>query len=214
MKLNLIKLDKEGLPVFVQVITAKVKDRGGVDADRQRWEKELMPGADGFLGSTGGITSDGQMVLAARFESEEAARRNNDRTEQGEFWSRMESHLDGEASFFETSHVSESSGGGSDDAGFVQVMKGKVNDIEAAERLDARMDKEMPDQRKDVLGSVTAYKDDGNFYTFIYFTSLEEARRGEKEMTENPPAVMGEWMALMDGEMTFYDLEEPWLTTK
>lgn len=200
--------------MFVQIISAKVKDGEGIKAELDRWKEEVMPQAEGFLGSTGGVTADGQMILAARFESETAARRNSDSPQQSEMWSRMESHLDGEASFFETSEIAISGDGGSDDAGFVQVMKGKVNDIEAAKALDAQMDSEMPSMRPDVLGSFTAYTDDGNFYTLIYFTSLEEARKGEKEMTENPPAVMDEWNALMDGDLTFYDIEEPWLTTK
>lgn len=200
--------------MFVQIIEAKVKDRAGVEAERERWDKELKPGAEGFLGSTGGITQDGRMIMMARFESEEAARRNSDRPEQGEWWARMSSHLDGEATFHETTDVSAYGDGGSDDAGFVQVMQGRVNDVEAAKRLGEEMDKEMPQRRPDVIGGVTSTYDDGAFTDFIYFTSLEEARRNEKEMTEDPPESMKQWAELMVGEMTYYDLEEPWFTSK
>ena len=200
--------------MFVQIITAKVKDAAGVQTEIDRWERELMPGAEGFLGSTGGLTDDGRMVLAARFESEAAARRNSDRPEQGEFWSRLESHLDG-AEFFESTDVTTSqSGGGSDDAGFVQVMQGKVNDIEAARALGKRMEEDMPRRRPDVIGDVNVMSEDGTFYNLIYFTSVEEARKGEKAMAEDPPASMEEWGQLMVGEMTFWDLEDPWLITK
>lgn len=200
--------------MFVQIITAKVKDAAGIKTEVDRWEQELMPGAEGFLGSTGGLTNDGRIILAARFESEEAARRNSDRPEQGEFWSRLESHLDG-AEFFESTDVTTSqSGGGSDDAGFVQVMQGKVNDIEAARALGKRMEDEMPGLRPDVIGDVNVMSEDGTFYNLIYFTSLEEARKGEKAMTEDPPASMEEWGRLMAGEMTFWDLEDPWLVSK
>lgn len=200
--------------MFVQVINAKVKDKDAVTAEQERWEKELKPGAEGYLGSTGGVTQDGRLVIMARFESEKAARSNSDRPEQGQWWESMASHLDGEASFFETSDVTLSDGGGSDKAGFVQVMQGKVNDIEAARKLDAKMEEEMPKRRQDVIGSISANKEDGNFFSLIYFTSLEEARQGEKEMTENPPPEMEAWGKLMVGEMTFYDLEEPWMSSK
>ncbi|MGI8407610.1 MAG: hypothetical protein ACR2L3_03785 [Actinomycetota bacterium] len=200
--------------MFVQVISAEVKDRDGVASARQRWETELMPGADGFLGSTGGVTPDGRMILAARFESEEAAVRNSERPEQGEWWSSLETHLKGPATFFESSDVTVSGDGGANDAGFVQIVKGRTNDIEAAKELDRRMEKEFAGQRPDILGSFTAVRPDGEFYAVIYFTSQEaEARQAEKQMAENPSPLAEEWARLMEGEMTFFDLEEPWLVS-
>ena len=200
--------------MFVQIIQAKVKDAEGVKAEFERWQQDLASGAEGYLGSTGGITPDGQLVMVARFESEEAAMANSDKPEQGEWWSRVSQHLDGEATFHNSSDVTVSGKGGSDSAGFVQVMQGRVTDVDKARELDAKMDDSMGDKRPDVLGSFTATYDDGAFTTVIYFTSLEEARTGEKEMTENPPPEMAEWGALMAGEVTFYDLEEPWLYSK
>jgi hypothetical protein len=44
------------------------------------------------------VTDDGRFVLLARFESEEAARRNNARHEQGQWWTETEKYLDGVAS--------------------------------------------------------------------------------------------------------------------
>lgn len=200
--------------MFVQVIEGKVKDRAGVETERDRWDKELKDGAEGFLGSTGGITPDGRFIMAARFQSEEAARRNSDRPEQGEWWSRMSSHLDGEATFHDSTDVDLYNDGGDDSAGFVQVMRGRVTDAEKAKQLGKQMEADMPSRRPDVMGSMTVNFDNGEFADFIYFTSLEEARRNEKEMTENPPQSMDEWNGIMDGEITFYDLEEPWITSK
>ncbi len=200
--------------MFVQVIQAHVKDRDGAKAELDRWQQELGPSAEGYLGTTGGITQDGTFVGVIRFESEDAARTQSDKPEQDQWWKSFSQHLDGEATFLDSSGVSLSGAGGSDSAGFVQVMQGKVNDIEKAKSLDARMEQDMPDKRPDVIGSLTAYKDDGTFYSVIYFTSVEEARQGEKEMTENPPPEMEEWGQLMAEEMKFYDLEEPWLLSK
>ena len=195
--------------MFVQIIQAKVKDADGVRNAMDAWKSEVGPKAEGWLGTTAGITPDKQFVAVARFESEEIAMKNSDSPEQSKWWEDFSKSLDGEATFFNSSGVSISGTGGSDNAGFVQVMQGKVNDIEKAKALDAQMEQSMDQKRPDVIGSLTAYQEDGTFYSAIYFTSLEEARQGEKEMTENPPPEMAEWGQLMAGDMKFYDLEEP-----
>lgn len=200
--------------MFVQIIQAKVKDAEGVTTEVEKWRQELASGAEGFLGSTGGITPDGRFIMMARFESEEAAMKNSDKPEQGEWWNRMAQHLEGEASFYNTDQVDTYLEGGSDSAGFVQVMQGRVTDVAKAKELGDKMTEEMPQRRPDILGGVTGYYDDGSFFDFIYFTSLEEARQNEKEMSENPPDSMAEWASIMDGEMTYYDLEDPWLFSK
>ena len=69
--------------MFIQVIQGKVADAEGLQAAMDRWVAELQPGAQGWLGSTGGFTDDGMFVSTVRFESQEAARRNSDRPEQG-----------------------------------------------------------------------------------------------------------------------------------
>jgi hypothetical protein len=61
--------------MFVQVIRGQVSD-----------PEQLTAGAPGWLGSTAGVTEDGRFVALARFESQEAARRNRDRPEQGQWW--------------------------------------------------------------------------------------------------------------------------------
>ena len=200
--------------MFVQIIQAKVKDAEGVGAEVERWQKELAPGADGYLGSTGGVTPDGRFIMMARFESEDAAMRNSDKPEQGEWWNRMAKNLEGEATFSNSTDVDISLGGGSDSAGFVQVMQGRVTDTAKAKELGKKMDESMPQMRPDVIGSVNAGYGDGEFMNFIYFTSLEEARQNEKAMAENPPEDMSEWESIMQGEITYYDLEDPWLFTK
>ena len=199
--------------MFVQIIQAKVKDADGVLKSMDTWTSEVGPKVQGWLGTTAGITPDNRFVAVARFESEELAMKNSDSPEQSKWWESLSKNFDGEATFFNSSGVSLSGDGGSDSAGFVQVMQGKVNSIEKAKEMDALMEQETADQRPDVIGSLTAYQEDGSFYSVIYFTSLEEARQGEKEMTENPPPEMEQWEQLMDTEVKFYDLEEPVLVS-
>lgn len=199
--------------MFVQVINATVKDAEGVKRSMESWKSEVGPNAQGWLGTTAGITPDGQLVVFARFEDQEIAMKNSDSPEQSAWWEKFSQNLEGEASFFNSNDAYLSGGGGSDNAGFVQIMHGKVNDMQKARELDEKMGGEMGNRRPDVIGSITAGSDDGEFWTAIYFTSLEEARQNEKEMTENPPPEMAEWGALMVGEVTFYDLEEPILVS-
>jgi hypothetical protein len=200
--------------MFVQVIQGDAKDPAGLKKQWERWDQELKPAAVGYLGGTAGVTPDGKFIALARFESEEAAKSNSDRPEQGQWWEETSQYLDN-AMFHDCREVTLSNGGGSDEAGFVQVMQGKTTDIEKARELDAKMEESMKGLRPDVLGSVTAvHPENGRYTTAIYFTSEAEARVKEKEM-ENSPAFqesMAEWQAISDGQPEFYDLKEPWFS--
>ncbi len=68
--------------MFVQVIQGRAKDPAGLRKQFQAWDNELRPRATGFLGSTAGVSDDGEFIALARFESEEAARANSDSPEQ------------------------------------------------------------------------------------------------------------------------------------
>lgn len=200
--------------MFIQVIRGRVDDVDGYQRQIDRWKDELMGEAKGFLGSTGGMTSDGRFITVARFESEELARQNSEIDRQSQWWAETEKMVS-DVSFTDFTDVEAYKSGGSDDAGFVQVMIGKVNDVAKAKALDKQMTEEMPDLRPDVIGGTTGYNDSGDFVTTIYFTSESEARAGEKQMDEmeSPPG-MEEWGALMVGEMTYFDLNEPAFLSK
>jgi hypothetical protein len=48
---------------------------------------------------------------------------------------------------------------------------------------------------------------DREFLQIVYFTSEADARKNEAAAQDDPN--MGEWMKLIDGPMTFYDLKDP-----
>jgi quinol monooxygenase YgiN len=200
--------------MFVQVIQGKAKDAAGLRKQWDRWEHELKPKATGFLGSTGGVTTDGQFIVLARFESEEAARAHSDSPAQGEWWEETSQYLE-DPLFHDCTNVELQHDGGSDKAGFVQVMQGKVTDIEKARELDQRTNEQMTDLRPDVLGGIVAWHPSGRFTNFIYFTSEAEARANEKKMESSPEfkKMMAEWQAISDGETEFLDLSEPWYSS-
>ena len=112
--------------VFVQVIQGQVADPGKVRAALDRWIQELAPRSIGWLGTTAGVTEAGRFIQLARFESEEAARRNSNRPEQDQWWADTSKLFDGEATFQNSSDVTLDGTGGPDDAGFVQVMQGRA----------------------------------------------------------------------------------------
>lgn len=186
--------------MFVQVIRAPVGDSASLDAALNRWDDELRPGATGFLGSTAGLTADGEIVLVARFESEEAARRNSERPEQGAWWVELEQGLAGPAQFFESSAVDVSMGGGSDEAGFVQVFWGN-GDRDAARAVMAEAEPVLRRERPDILGGFTVWAEDGRFVDVAYFRSEQEAREGEaKDLSEQGRAVFEEFGRVLAAE--------------
>ena len=135
----------------------------------------LRPGATGFLGSTAGLTTDGEVVLVARFESEDAAHRNSDRPEQGAWWAEFEQALAGPAQVFESAAVDVSMGGASDDAGFVQAFWGS-GDRNAARAAMVQAEPILRRERPNILGGFTVWLEDGRFIDVAYFPSEREAR--------------------------------------
>jgi hypothetical protein len=198
--------------MFVQVIQGRVADPARVKAALERWAEELAPGAEGWLGTTAGVTEDGRFIAAARFESEEAARRNSDRPDQDRWWSETSRLFDGEPTFLDSSDVTVDTNGDPATAGFVQVMQGRTSDPERARRLMAEDSTDWSAFRPDMLGSVAVGHDGGAYTMVMWFTSEAEAREGERK--EPPPelkAQMEEMGALSVGEPDFFDLKDPWM---
>lgn len=175
-----------------------------------RWESHLRSGAVGFLGSTAGVTTNGQLVLVARFEDEAAAAGNASRSEQGEWWSELESTLSGAATFFDSNEVDLSMGGGSDEAGFVQIMIG-TGDREQVRAAIGGAEEILRKERPDILGGFTAWSGE-RFFDVAYFTSEAEARAGEaKELSEEGRAVFEQFDEVLDVE-EFLDVPDPRFT--
>ena len=112
--------------MFIQVIEGRTERPEELHERLDIWQRDLMPGAIGYLGSTGGCTSSGDCILIARFESRDAAQRNSDRPEQGAWWAETEKCFDGPVRFHDTDDVQLMSHGELDSAHFVQVMEGHV----------------------------------------------------------------------------------------
>jgi hypothetical protein len=200
--------------MFVQVIEATTSDPAAVRAAMDRWMAELAPGATGWLGSTAGMTPEGRMVAVVRFDSEEHARANSDRPEQGEWWGEMAKLFDSDPVFRDSTRVLVDVRGNPDDAGFVQVMQGASSDPDRAWKLMEQDDTDWSAFRPDILGSVSIGHADGRWTMVNYFTSEAEARAGEqKEAPAELQQQMEELMSLSTGEPEFLDIPEPWFTS-
>jgi hypothetical protein len=199
--------------MFMQVIQGRTRDAEGLRRQFDRWGQELAPGARGYLGSTGGVTEEGNVVLIARFENEAAARANSDRAEQGAWWSETEKYFEDAVTFRNCPEVDVTLDGGSDDAGFVQVIQGRAGDRDKLRALEAKWMPQMTEMRPDVLGSVRGW--DGDTFTeAIYFTTEAAARAGEQSMNEadNAAAEFAEYNSLVS-DQTYTDLKDPWFRT-
>lgn len=198
--------------MFVQVIQGRVKDPGELRAALDRWAQELAPSATGWLGSTAGVTEDGKFVAVARFDSEEAARRNSDRPEQDQWWTQTAKLFTDEPTFREGTEVDVDTPGDPDQAGFVQIIQGRSSDPARSRELMAQSPEAWAAFRPDVLGSVAIGHGEGSYTVVLYFTSEEAAREGERK---EPPPELKEQMdamgALEVGEPSFLDLKQPWL---
>ena len=198
--------------MFVQVIRGRVSDPAQLRAAMDLWTERLAAGAQGWLGSTAGVTEDGRFVALARFESDQAAQRNSERPEQHQWWMETAKLFDGEVTFADSSDVTVDLPGDPDAAGFVQVMQGRGSDSDRARELMAQNPDEWAAFRPDIIASVAVGHEGGAYTMAMYFTSEQAAREGERK--EPPPelkAQMEEMDKLSVGEPEFFDLKQPWL---
>ena len=192
--------------MFVQVIQGKVADEDGLRAAMERWMREVQPGAIGWLGSTGGVADDGTFVAVARFDSEDAARRTSDRPEQDAWWTETAKCFAGDVTFIESSDVTSWLAGGSDDAGFVQIIEGHFQHADQMRQLMEQHSDDLAAMRPDIIGGNIVLQPDGAYVQVIYFTSEAEARKGE---AVPPPPEIAEMMAAEMQDATFIDLHQP-----
>ena len=198
--------------MFAQIIRGTVSDRSAVRPVVDRWMKELGPTAKGWLGSTSGVTDNNELFLLARFESEEAAKANSDRPEQGEWWAELEKLFNDEPTFQDSNEVYVENSGDMDSAGFVQVVTNQVSDPERSKKAAADTLEVRRALRPEILGNVVVAHDEGKFTMAVYFTSEAAAHEGERR--EIPAAMqeaMKEMMAISVGVPQFLDLKTPWL---
>ena len=123
----------------------------------------------------------------------------------------MAALFDGPVEFHDSDDVTLLFNGGSDDAGFVQIIRGKVDD---PARLRAVM---TSDTRRGCTRCVPTSsarpwpsRPDGTYTETVAFTDEESARSGEGQPP--PPEIASELEYAMQGAR-FYDLRDPWFSS-
>jgi hypothetical protein len=195
--------------VFIQVIQGKTSKRDEMRALAEAWRNEGGGGAVGYLGGTHGVTDDGDYLGIIRFTSREDAMANSARPETSAFAEKMGALMDGPVQFHDCGDVTEFLDGGSDDAGFVQVISGHLDDPTRAKEMLADTG-DLREMRPEIIGGTFAISDEGTYFQTVYFTDEASARKGEQ--TEPPEDVRAELESMMAGA-TFYDLHKPWFSS-
>lgn len=196
--------------MFVHVIQGRATNPPGIRRDLGRWQRLLAADADGWLGSTAGITEDGWSITVVHFASEAQARRNSERPEQREWWRDASQHL-ARVVVHDASKVHTYRDGGSDEAGFVQVIQGHTDDMERMVSLGRDQDEVLAREAPHILGVTVAEHADrpGDFTQIVYFTSEQDARNYDQgsPIEEDEPA-QEERRRLMTNLRSF-DLRDP-----
>src|SRR5512133_4072921 len=191
--------------MFIQVIQGRATNPPGIRRDLGRWQRQLAADADGWLGSTTGITEDGWSITVVHFASEAHARRNSDRPEQREWWRDASQHLARVVSH-DAPKVHTYRDGGSDEAGFVQVIQGHSDDLERLASLGHDQEEVLAREAPHILGMTVAEHADrpGDFTQIMYFTSEQDARRFEQEPpAEDDEPVLEQLRSLMTDSRSF-----------
>jgi hypothetical protein len=197
--------------MFIQIIQGRCTRPDELHAVLDRWIQELSPGAEGWLGGTYGFADDDMFVAVVRFEDRETAMANSQRPEQAAWAEEMMALFDGGVEFHDCDDVTLLFDGGSDDAGFVQVIRGKVDDPARLRRLMTSDQTELQRMRPEILGATLAIEPDGTFTETVAFTDEASARSGEQQ--EPPEDVRRELEYAMQGA-TYFDLHHPWFNSR
>ena len=192
--------------MFIQIIQGQCTRQDELRALIDEWHSDLAPGATGWIGGTYGFTDDDLFIGVVRFDSRDAATASSERSEQGDWADRMSELLDGSPEFHDCDDVTLFLDGGSDQAGFVQIIRGKVDDPERLKAMLADIDG-LREMRPEIIGGSLAIESDGTFTETVAFTTEKAARAGEGK---EPPEEMRSEMEEVFKDATFYDLRNPW----
>jgi hypothetical protein len=195
--------------VFIQVMQGKSSRQQELRDLGKQWQEDGAAGAVGFLGGTYGVTDDGVFLGVIRFSSRDDAMANSARPETNAFAEKMAGLMDGPVEFHDCDDVTTMLDGGSDDAGFVQIIRGHLDDPGPAKAM-ANDTGDLREMRPEIIGGTLAIAGDGTYFQTIYFTDEDSARKGEQ--LEPPEEIRSALETIMAGA-TFYDLHHPWYSS-
>jgi hypothetical protein len=171
-----------------------------------RWMDSLAGGDTGWLGTTAGVTDDGESFTLTQFDSAGSAGRAATTPARERWWAELSALCSGPLTVEDCGQVITQLRGDSDEAGFVQVLQGRITNLERLERALEAASPWQAETRSDIIGGLLALHGGGRFTQTVYFTSEAEARNGER--IEPPPGTAE--LAFLVDDLTYWDLRRPW----
>lgn len=194
--------------MFIQIVQGPCSRQKEMHRVVDGWCAD-MADRPGWLGGTFGFADDGAFHGVVRFETPDACHENAQRPEAAMWWAAALEHFDGEPRIHESDDVILLMDGGSDDAGFVQILQGRVLDTDLLRSMgsDQQLNSMIAQARPEIIGATFLIEEDGTFTETVAFTSEEAARRNEAS-----PAMQGvlEQMDRSMADISFVDLHSPW----
>jgi hypothetical protein len=186
--------------VFIRILRGQVDDGAAALAEVARWRRELGAGVLGWQRLTAGVGDGGELVLAVRYDSEAAARRDRDRPELAAWQASAERHLVGPARWHDCPVVHTMKAGDAGEAGFVRVVEGRLADPVRLAAMRAEVERTLRDRAPHVLGVIVAEHADGTGFTELtYLTSEREARAADRQMPVEMAVQLGTVRSYVEG---------------
>jgi hypothetical protein len=194
--------------VFVRILQGRVADPAGVRAELDRWRREVAPEVAGWQRLTAGVTEDRELVALFRYAGRATA--GTGLPAQAAWERAIGRHLTGPATWHDCTQVHAMKGGDADDAGFVQVVQGRVADPVRLAAARVEVERTLREHAPHVLGVLVAEHADepGRFTEVSYVTSEAEARAAERAMPVDVAVVLGTVRSYVEG-LRFTELREP-----
>ena len=169
--------------MFIRILRGQAVDGAATLAGIDRWRLELGAGVLGWQRLTAGIGDGGELVLALRYDTEAAARRDRDRRELAAWQSAVERHLADPGRWHDCPVVHTMKAGDAGDAGFLRVVQGRLADPVRLATMRAEVERTLRDRAPHVLGVIVAEHADGTGFTELtYLTSERETRAADRQM--------------------------------
>ena len=192
--------------MFLQVFRGDVHDPAATHGALDRLMGTLDGSTDGWLGTTAGVTPDGRSLTLTRFTTAEDARRTNQGSAGHTWLAEMSGLSSVPVTVDDCPEVITQLRGDSSDAEFVQVLQGRIADLERLEHALEAASSWQAGSRADIIGGLLALHGDGRFTQAVYFTSEAEARAGE-QMERTAEA---EEIDSLVSDVSYFDLRQPW----
>jgi hypothetical protein len=194
--------------VFIQMVEGACREQDDMRMLVEEWCGR-MADEPGWLGGTYGFTDDDRFIGVGRYESAAAWKQCCAAADAGMWWAAAAEMFDSAPEIHQSEDVMMMLDGGSDAAGFVQVMRGKVGNPDKLRRImtDQDMTSMLHQARPEIIGATLLIEDDGSFTETISFTDEDSARKGE---AMNMPAEVAADLQEAMAEVNYYDLHNPW----